>query len=110
MGHTSTNLLVHVIFSTKQRAQFITAEIESDLHAYLGGIIREIGGVALAIYGSTDHVHILTRVPAKHSIATAGNFDGLDTQTLNTPSARFGGTSSYMLRLSSLVSCFGHSD
>jgi REP element-mobilizing transposase RayT len=69
MGHTSTNLLVHLIFSTKQRAPCITTEIESDLHAYLGGIIREIGGVALAINGTTDHVHILTRVPAKRSIA-----------------------------------------
>jgi len=69
MGHTSTNLLVHLIFSTKQRAPYITIEIESDLHAYLGGIIREIGGAALAINGTTDHVHILTRVPAKRSIA-----------------------------------------
>lgn len=69
MGHTSTNLLAHLIFSTKQRAPFITTEIEPDLHAYLGGIVREIGGVALAINGTTDHVHILTRVPAKRSIA-----------------------------------------
>ena len=69
MGHTSTNLLVHIIFSTKQRAPFITTEIESDLHAYLGGIIHQIGGVALAINGTTDHVHILTRVPAKRSVA-----------------------------------------
>ena len=69
MGHTCTNLLVHLIFSTKQRAPYITTEIESDLHAYLGGIIREIGGVALAIDGTNDHVHILTRVPAKQSVA-----------------------------------------
>jgi putative transposase len=69
MGHTSTNLLVHLIFSTKQRSPFITTEIEPDLHAYLGGIIREIGGVALAVNGTADHVHILTRVLAKQSVA-----------------------------------------
>jgi putative transposase len=69
MGHTSTNLLAHIIFSTKQRAPLIITEIEPDLHAYLGGIIREIGGVALAINGTTDHVHILTRVPARHPVA-----------------------------------------
>ena len=69
MGHTSTNILVHLIFSTKQRAPSITTEIESDLHAYLGGIIRETGGVALAINGTADHIHILTRVPAKRPIA-----------------------------------------
>ena len=69
MSHTSTNLLVHFIFSTKDRAPLITSEIEGDLHAYLGGIIRELGGVALSINGTPDHVHILVRVPATHSIA-----------------------------------------
>jgi|SRR5579863_1937935 len=69
MGHTCTNLLVHAIFSTKQHVPYIITEIESDLHAYLGGIIREIGGVALAINGTDDHIHILTCVPAKQSIA-----------------------------------------
>jgi hypothetical protein len=36
------------ILGTKQRAGLINPEIESDLHAYLGGIIRELGGTALA--------------------------------------------------------------
>jgi len=43
--------------------------MQSDLHAYLGGIIREIGGVALCINGMADHVHILVRMPSTHSIA-----------------------------------------
>ena len=69
MSHTSTNLLVHLIFSTKARAPIITSAIESDLHAYLGGIIREIGGVALSINGPSDHVHLLVRLPANESVA-----------------------------------------
>jgi putative transposase len=69
VSHAATNLLVHFIFSTKERAPHISSEIEADLHAYLGGIIREIGGVAQAINGAPDHVHILVRVPATHSIA-----------------------------------------
>ena len=69
MSHTSTNLLVHFIFSTKERAPHISSEIEADPHAYLGGIIRELDGVALAINGTPDHVHILVRVPATHSVA-----------------------------------------
>ena len=55
--------LVHIIFSTKNREPFITHEIESDLHAYLGGIIRELKGTALCIDGVTDHVHILAKTP-----------------------------------------------
>ena len=63
MPHTTTNLFVHFIFSTKQRSPLIKAEVESDLHAYLGGIIRQIGGTALCVNGTSNHVHLLVRVP-----------------------------------------------
>lgn len=69
MGHTATNVLVHFIFSTRNRAPSINSEIESDLHGYLGGIIREIGGEALCVNGIPNHVHILARMPARHSTA-----------------------------------------
>jgi REP-associated tyrosine transposase len=69
MPHTATNLLVHFIFSTKQRCGLIKPDFEKDLHAYLRGIIRQIGGTALCINGTQDHVHILVRVPATHSVA-----------------------------------------
>ena len=69
MPHTASNLLVHFIFSTKQRFPLIKPEIASDLHAYFGGIIRQIGGKALIINGTADHVHLLVRVPTTHSIA-----------------------------------------
>jgi putative transposase len=67
MPHTATNLLVHFIFSTKQRCALIKPEFEKDLHAYLGGIVRQIGGTALCVNGTRDHVHLLIR--AAHSIA-----------------------------------------
>jgi putative transposase len=63
MGHTANNVLVHFIFSTHNRKPSIDPEIESDLHAYLGGIIRKIGGVGLCINGMPDHVHLLVRMP-----------------------------------------------
>jgi putative transposase len=69
MPHTTTNLLVHFIFSTKQRCALIKPDFEKDLHAYLGGIIRQIGGTALCINGTQDHVHLLVRVSANRSIA-----------------------------------------
>ena len=69
MAHTATNVLVHFIFSTHQREPLINSEVQSDLHAYLGGIIREIGGVALCVNGMADHVHLLVRMPATHSVA-----------------------------------------
>jgi putative transposase len=69
MPHTSTNLLVHFIFSTKQRCALIKPEFEKNLHAYLGGIVRQIGGAALCINGTRDHVHLLVRIPANHSVS-----------------------------------------
>ena len=44
MSHTYTNLLTHVIFSTKDLAPLITAALHDDLLAYLRGIVRELGG------------------------------------------------------------------
>ena|SRR5437763_1145232 len=35
----------------------------------MGGIIRQIGGVAMSINGMTNHVHLLVRMPTAHSIA-----------------------------------------
>ena len=55
--------LAHIIFSTKNREPLISGELEPELHAYLGGVIRDLGGIALAINGMADHVHILARTP-----------------------------------------------
>jgi len=69
LAHTSGNVVVHLIFSTKGRRPLITPEIRSDLFAYLGGIIREMQGKALIINGTTDHVHMLVRIRPAHSAA-----------------------------------------
>jgi REP element-mobilizing transposase RayT len=63
MGSTLTNLIYHVVFSTKKRAQLITPELREDLYPYLGGIIRSEGGCLLEIGGIPDHVHLLARFP-----------------------------------------------
>jgi REP element-mobilizing transposase RayT len=69
MSHTAGNLLLHLIFSTKDRQPLITPEIRADLFAYLGGIIREMHGTALIINGTADHVHMLVRIRPSHSAA-----------------------------------------
>ena len=40
MAQTLISLMVHAIFSTKDREPFITPEIESELFAYVGGILK----------------------------------------------------------------------
>ncbi len=39
------------------------------LHAYLGGVIREMDGVPEAIGGTADHVHLLIRLKATHRLS-----------------------------------------
>lgn len=62
MSRTYTNLLYHIIFSTKDRIPFIQPAFRSDLHAYLGGIIADLGGIPLEIGGVADHAHLLVKL------------------------------------------------
>ena len=45
MAQTLVSILVHVIFSTKNREALITPEIQPELFAYMGGLIREERGI-----------------------------------------------------------------
>jgi putative transposase len=69
LPHTSSNVLLHFIFSTLGRRPLIKTVFRGDLFAYLGGIVREMRGTALAINGTADHVHLLIRIRPVHSSA-----------------------------------------
>jgi putative transposase len=69
MAHTFTRLLTHVVFSTADRAPLLVEVIRPDVHAYLGGIVREWGGTAVAIGGTADHVHMLLQLGADQNVA-----------------------------------------
>lgn len=69
MPSTYSSLNVHVIFSTKGRAPQIADAWRSDLHAYLGGIVRGCGATAYAVGGVEDHVHMLLGLKTTHCVA-----------------------------------------
>jgi putative transposase len=69
VAQTCGNVVVHLIFSTKQRKPLIAPDIRSDLFAYLGGIAQELRGTALIVNGTCDHVHMLIRIRPAQSIA-----------------------------------------
>jgi REP element-mobilizing transposase RayT len=62
MADSYTNLLYHLVFSTKDRRPLITPVHEVRLYEYIGGIVRELGGISLEINGSEDHVHLLAKL------------------------------------------------
>lgn len=69
MPSTYTRLTYHLVFSTKERRPLITSNLQKDLYPYIGGILRNEGGVLLEAGGIADHIHLLARVPAKIAVA-----------------------------------------
>lgn len=69
MAHTYTEILIHAVFSTSGRAALLTESMRPEMHAYLGGILREVGAVPIIVGGTADHVHFLARVPADLSVS-----------------------------------------
>ena len=59
MAQTLVSLMVHVIFSTKNREAFMTPEIEPELFAYDGGILKNHESRLLDAGGTADHIHLL---------------------------------------------------
>jgi len=59
MPQSYTCLHYHLVFSTKNRAPTITAEIRPRLWEYLGGIVRGERGIPIEVGGTDDHVHLL---------------------------------------------------
>jgi REP element-mobilizing transposase RayT len=62
MPRSYVNLIYHIVFSTKDRQPIITDEYQARLHEYIGGIIRGQGGIALAVGGMPDHIHVLAKL------------------------------------------------
>ena len=56
MAHSYTNILIHYVFSTKNREKIITLELQKRLWSYMGGIARENNMKALAIGGIEDPI------------------------------------------------------
>ena len=69
MAHTFTNLLSHVIFSTKGREPLITPDLRGEMPAYLGGIVRNLKGKLIEAHARPDHVHCLLSLPAAVAVA-----------------------------------------
>ncbi len=69
MPQSLANILVHVVFSTKDRVPWIADTWRDDLHGYIGGIIRRCGGHLLAAGSVEDHIHLLLPLPRTISVA-----------------------------------------
>ncbi len=59
MPQSLSSILIHLIFSTKNRERFITERVARELHPYIASIFQRLKSPSLAINGTKDHIHIL---------------------------------------------------
>jgi putative transposase len=74
-----SSVLVHLVFSTKNREPLIRGPVESELHAYGTAVLKNAGCPAQAMNGTADHVHVLFNLSRVTTIA--GVVEELKTST-----------------------------
>ena len=62
MPQSLSNVLVHLVFSTKERRPFLQDAAKRDaMHRYLAGISERLDCPIVRVGGIEDHVHLLAR-------------------------------------------------
>ncbi len=70
MPQSLAKVLVHTIFSTKERRPFLRNDaLRAEMHCYLGGILNQLDCEPMIVGGVEDHVHLLFRLSRTRSIA-----------------------------------------
>ncbi len=69
MPQSLAQILVHIIFSTKNRFPFLKDEVRDELHRYMAAILKEHESPAILIGSVQDHVHILCSQSKNYSIS-----------------------------------------
>src|SRR5258708_14541655 len=78
MPHSYSNLLTHIVYSTKNRRPLIDSDLELRLFPYFGGIVRQLGG---ALYTVND---LLAHLPPTIAMAEAiGKIKGSSTHWIH---------------------------
>jgi REP element-mobilizing transposase RayT len=63
MPQSLSNVILHIIFSTKDREPWLDPNVRPRMHAYLATICRDLAGERVRVGGVADHVHIVTTLP-----------------------------------------------
>lgn len=69
MPQSLSAILIHLVFSTKNREPVLDSEVLGKLHAYIAGVLNGLGCPSLQVGGVADHVHALFGLSRTLSIA-----------------------------------------
>ena len=63
MPQSLSKVILHIIFSTKNRDPWLGSNVQRRMHAYVATICRDPGAEFVCVGGVTDHIHIVTTLP-----------------------------------------------
>ena len=69
MANTYTKLNIHIVFHVKSTGICLRREDLPQVFAYIGGIIKNIGGYPVTVGGVENHIHILATMPKTMSVS-----------------------------------------
>jgi putative transposase len=75
MPQSLSKVIIHTIFSTKDRHPWLDGNVRPRMHAYLATLCRDAGAEAFRVGGVADHVHLVTTLP--RTLSQADMLEGL---------------------------------
>ena len=69
MPQSLSRVLVHLVFSTKNRVPLLIPAIRAELHPYLAVVLKNDNCPSLQVGGVEDHVHLLFALSRTRSMA-----------------------------------------
>jgi putative transposase len=69
MSQSLANIIVHLVFSTKNRRPLLRDEHREQMHSYITGILKNQNSPLIEINSVNDHVHILFVQSKNHAPA-----------------------------------------
>lgn len=70
MPQSLAHILLHVVFSTKDRRPFVAQAVRPDLHAYMAATVRGLGCECPRVGGVEGHVHVAVRLSRTLAVAS----------------------------------------
>jgi REP element-mobilizing transposase RayT len=58
-----SKVIVHIIFSTKDREPWLDRDVRPRMHAYIATICRDLDAETFRVGGIADHLHVVTTLP-----------------------------------------------
>jgi REP-associated tyrosine transposase len=63
MSQSLSKVIIHIIFSTKDREGWLDGDVRPRMHGYIATICRDLHAEALRVGGVADHIHLVTTLP-----------------------------------------------